>query len=364
MESLRPSDLKAIRFLPVAFVMLSGCLTNLLPPPVQRSVERTSFPRPPVLSTPIEPAPLNLCPVQTTSASGAETALAVTVTDASGAAIKDLRPGDFLVYFQGLRLKIDRVTDSGTQPTSIVVVVDSSLSMNLRLEEVQRGLNGFLNSLSACDEVALIAIGGSGLQSDATVTVIQPFTTDKALAATRLQELEAWGRPALYDATSQGISLLDKAHYPSRALLILGAGMESGSTIEKDQILHDLRKDGFRFYAVGIGDPNASKSPSVFVGTLAALPGGAVKAVNADRLKEMAGAAGGYAFIVPSTSQDGGKALFDVVSKIAGAIGHTYVIEVAVPKSGSQLTGLPNVSVPSHPDAFIHVYSLQTAANP
>ena len=351
--TVRSQALLTLRVLPISLLMLSGCGNILMR---SEFLRRTTIPAPPELSTPTESAPLKLCPVPTASTKGTDTVLAVSAATSSGVAIRGLQPRDFAVYSGRQLLKIDRLTDSADQPISIVVVVDASMSMKLKLETIQKGLDDFLKSLSACDEVALVAFGGTGAPDDATVTVIQPFTTDKALASTRLQNLEGWARPPLYDATSQGLSLLANAHYPNRVLLVLGDGMESGSKIEKDQILHDLRKGGLLFYSVGIGDPNASSSPSMFVGKRAIVHGGGIDRLNADTLKEMATAADGYAFLVPLANQDGGKAFSEAMTTIAGSIASGYVLEVAVAKSVASPTAEQlSVSVRSHPDATVHV---------
>ena len=100
----------------------------------------------PNFSTPAGQPPLKLCatpPSQPEKRVGAE--LLVSVIDHSGAAIRDLKQPDFVVYSESQRFQIDSFASSGA-PTSIVLAIDSSWSMQSKLENVQKTLTTFLNA--------------------------------------------------------------------------------------------------------------------------------------------------------------------------------------------------------------------------
>jgi Ca-activated chloride channel family protein len=312
--------------------------------------------------TPVPPpaAPLKLCAApkaQVTKAEGKPgyTELEVSVTDA-GAPVKGLKPDDFVVYAGSHRYPIDSFSNLSGTPASLVVAIDSSGSMQAKLETLQKELGAFFKGLNACDEVAIISFGSAEDRDpdSPSIKLVQPFTTDHALAASRLESLKPYGQTALFDAVDQGLRLLGKAHYPNRAMVLITDGMDNISVTGGDAAVAKARRNGWPVYAIGIGDPHADLN-AVQIGPFVVNGGGADR-VDPVFLKDLAAASGGRAFIVPEFSRDDGGGFKTAITAIVAALGSQYLIGVIAP-SGSAWTetDLPVVAVPSRSGSVLGV---------
>jgi von Willebrand factor type A domain len=185
------------------------------------------------------------------------------------------------------------------------------------------------------------------------------LTTDHGLATSRIANLEPLGQTPLYDSIEQALGLLAGGHYPSRALLVITDGMDNSSKTDKQDLLNDIRNRGWPLFIVGIGDPNESQSQILPLTIGPFVFGADVDRVDSRVLNEMASASGGHAFIVAEMSKDGGRAFSEAISTIGGVIGSGYVLVAALPKDSWQPMAPLSVSVPSRPDATIHIQRLR-----
>lgn len=301
-------------------------------------------------------APLKLCaPKPSATRLASDTELAVIVTGKAGDAIRNLKQTDFVVYSASRRFPIDQFADNSAAPISVVIVIDSSESMQTKFASLQKTLGKFLTSLNACDEVAILSFAASATNSNASAStsVLEPFTTDTALASTRLESVKPSGQTPLYDAVERGLGLLAVAHYPNRALIVITDGMDNQSATSKEAMMEAVRKSGWPVYAVGIGDPN-SPSTSISIGPIKMVDGS--DHLDVAVLKDIASASGGRSFMVPSMRKDNGQAFMEAITAIGGLLGGGYAIGVsATNASGWSIDQPPFVSVPSHPDATIRV---------
>ncbi len=87
---------------------------------------------------------------------------------------------------------------------------------------VRQTLTDLINGLNACDEVLLIGFAQHPL-------VLQPLTTNHDLVKKKLEDLNADGPTAIYDAVGQALKSLDTAHYQSRAILLITDGIDNAA---------------------------------------------------------------------------------------------------------------------------------------
>jgi VWFA-related protein len=250
----------------------------------------SSSPSPTVPPTPEHiSAPLNLCPTndlppKDVAAQAGYVQYIVTVTDTAGNPVRNLKQSDFVAYALTEWLPIKYFhEDKGDTPQSIVVVMDESGSMGEKLvvedhatlTRVRQNISEAAKKLNKCDEVAVIAVGGHpsnatrGFQSG-VIEVIQPLTTDHALALSRISERAPYGQTPLYDGINKGLELIESANYPNRAMILVTDGMENSSNQESEEVLTRAKKDAVPIYAIGIGDTSARPEPlSVSMGPFA-----------------------------------------------------------------------------------------------
>jgi VWFA-related protein len=320
-------------------IAMAGCAASSPSPTVAPAPEQIS-------------APSNLCaPLDTPPKDVASKAgyiqYVVTVTDAAGNPVRDLKQSDFIAYVPGRTLPIEYFNDdSGNAPQSIVVVVDESGSMENKLilpdtatfQKVRQEVGDAAEKMNRCDEVAVIAVGGYPANSspraalDQEIRVIQPLTTDHRLAMTRISEQIPWGQTPLYDGIAQGLQLLEAAHYPNRAMIVITDGLDNTSQSKRDQVVERAKKDMVTIYVIGVGN---EKSPpgehEVAVGPFILGGLGDPDRMDTKAIEALSTQNGGQYFIVSELPKDSGSSYVDALGKVASALGQGYSIGVTAP---------------------------------
>jgi VWFA-related protein len=245
-----------------------------------------------------------------------------------------------LVYFH---------ENQGDSPKAIVISIDTSGSMDLKLQTIRSEVGKFLGQLNPCDQVALVAF------SDRTF-LLEDLTTNHKTVEHRLALLHAYGRTAIYDAVNQSMETLSKAQYHDRTLVLVTDGMDNASQTSKDALLATVAHNQVPIYAIGIGDPNLTPQPSTqpFL-TI----GETEEAVDAPTLDAIASATGGKDFIVPPMDQDRGVGFTAALHDVADQLDNGYEVGFIEGIPGST----PVISVPSHPDYVVKIISVPVPAN-
>jgi VWFA-related protein len=296
---------------------------------------------------------LNLCaptnaPPKDVAAQAGYVQYAVTVADAAGKPIRDLKQSDFVAYAgtQWLPLKYFR-EDKGDTPESIVIVIDESGSMVNKLvvqdpgmvQNVRQQIADASGKLNKCDEVAAIAVGGHRVgdpdDRDAGIRVIQPLTTDHALAVSRIPQQIPYGRTPLYDGINRGLDLIESAHYPNRTMIVVTDGIDNSSNAESGEVLDRAQKDAVPIYAIGIGDPKAPAGAAISVGPFV-MGGDPENQVDVKNVKALSAPSGGQYSVVSELAKDKGSSFVDAVGKVEDALGYGYSIGVIAPQSMGQ----------------------------
>lgn len=150
-------------------------------------------------------------------------------------------------------------SDSAKKPSLVVIVVDSSGSMEgNKLPAVQNTLQTYLTTLGPKDQVALIDFDGE-LRAPVEVDA-SPQGQQQGLAF--ISSLEADGGTRLYDASLIARDWLRENLRANaiNAVLVLTDGEDSGSDISFDTLLTSLQESDFStderiaFFTIGYGD--------------------------------------------------------------------------------------------------------------
>jgi VWFA-related protein len=299
-------------------------------------------------------APLNLCtsansPPNNIATHPGYVQYAVTVTDADGNPVSGLKQSDFIAYVPGRRLPIEYFDDQpGKAPQSIVVVVDESGSMvnkvvlrdTATFQKVRQEVGDAVEKMNTCDEVAVVAVGGHPANSatrddlDQGIRVIQPLTTDHRLAMTRISEQIPWGQTPLYDGIARGLQLLETAHYPNRAMIVITDGLENTSESKKEQVVDRAKRDMVTIYVIGIGNKNAPPGErEVAIGPYIMSGFGDSNRLDTKTIEALSAQSGGQYFIVSELATDNGSTYVDAIGKVASAVGNGYSIGVTTPST-------------------------------
>ncbi|HET9086174.1 MAG TPA: VWA domain-containing protein [Acidobacteriaceae bacterium] len=144
----------------------------------------------------------------------------VIVTDVQGHPIADLHRNNFLLTEDGQPQTIRMFDQRASQPLSVVLAVDTSVSVRRNLAQEKRAVHAFAHALlHGQSRLALTGFSGR-------VREFAPFTGDAARIDRALGGLRADGPTALYGAIVQAAQML-KSQPGRRTLILLSDGANS-----------------------------------------------------------------------------------------------------------------------------------------
>jgi VWFA-related protein len=184
------------------------------------------------------------------------------VTDRNGRAIPGMRDADFAVYEDGSERKIVNVTPS-TEPFNLVLLLDVSGSVEERIDFIRKAARDFLNTASPQDRISIISFHDD-------IKIISDFTTDRSLLAKKLDELDAGGATALYDALGYTlVSTLKPLRGDRTAVVIMSDGDDNKSFVPFPAILEATIESGALIYPLyvpsGLIPESSVPKPSITV---------------------------------------------------------------------------------------------------
>lgn len=167
--------------------------------------------------------------------------LNASVTDRNGRAIGGMKETDFTVYENGVERQVTKVVPTN-EPFNLVLLLDVSGSIEERIEFIRKAARDFLNTASPQDRISIISFRDD-------IQVISDFTTDRKLLSRKLDEIDAGGATALYDAL--GYVLADpvkKLRGERTAIVILSDGDDNKSFVPFPAILEAIVESGALIY--------------------------------------------------------------------------------------------------------------------
>jgi VWFA-related protein len=163
------------------------------------------------------------------------------VTDRNGRAIGGMKESDFTVYENGVEREVTKVVPT-SEPFNLVLLLDVSGSVEERIEFIRKAARDFLNTASPQDRIAIISFRDD-------IQVISNFTTDRKLLSKKLDEIDAGGGTALYDALGYVLADTVKQLRGERtAIVILSDGDDNKSFVPFPAILEAITESGALIY--------------------------------------------------------------------------------------------------------------------
>jgi Ca-activated chloride channel homolog len=190
-------------------------------------------------------------------------ALNVTATDGARRYVTDLGQDDFLIFEDGRKQELTFFQKTGL-PLALVLLLDTSASMQQSLAVAQEAAIGFTRELGPADVASVIDF-------DHSVHVLQGFTNDRGKIEEAIRQTVADGSTSLYNALYIALREVNKAPRDERtaeprrrAIVVLSDGDDTSSLIGFDEVLDLAARGDTTIYAIGLGvrpSPFARSSP-------------------------------------------------------------------------------------------------------
>ncbi len=163
------------------------------------------------------------------------------VTDRHGRAIGGMKESDFTVFENGIERQITNVVPTH-DPFNLVLLLDVSGSVEERIDFIRKAARDFLNTASPQDRISIISFRDD-------IQVISDFTTDRRLLSRKLDEIDAGGATALYDALAYVlVDPLKSLRGERTAVVIMSDGDDNKSFVPFPALLEALIESGALVY--------------------------------------------------------------------------------------------------------------------
>lgn len=140
------------------------------------------------------------------------------------------------------------------EPLSIFLILDTSQSMEgIPLKDAKKAAKTFLKLMKPKDQIGIISFGSD-------TTIVSKLNSDKELKYEAINELNANGETALYDAILLGIDNFSKTTYKNKCLIVISDGKDTYSSNSLKNVLNITQKKDVRIYGVGLESPEYDPS--------------------------------------------------------------------------------------------------------
>ena len=171
--------------------------------------------------------------------------LYTTVTDRSGAPIRDLAQEDFEIFEDGREQRLSKFELVDDLPLTVGIAIDTSGSMVSALPEAQQAALEFLRRVMKPRDKAF-ALGFSDQPY-----LLMPPTSDVSALERTLTGLRSIGWTTLHDAVVTALYYFRGAA-GRRALILLSDGDDTASGVSFDEALEYGQRSGVGIYSIGL----------------------------------------------------------------------------------------------------------------
>ncbi len=234
--------------------------------------------------------------------------LNVTVADSKNRFITDLQQEDFGVFEDGTRQDLLFFTRSNL-PIALSLLIDSSASMEERMEIAQEAAIGFAARIRPNDLAQIVDF-------DSRVEIRQGFTSDHAALERAIRTTSSGGSTSLYNAVYIALRELAKIKATSeedvrrQAIVLLSDGEDTTSLVSFDEVMDLAKRSETVIYSIGL-------QPREIAGLKGFRQAEFV-------LRQLATETGGRAFFVRRAEE-----LTDVYAQIADELSSQYTMAYA-----------------------------------
>jgi len=222
----------------------------------------------------------------------------VSITDDNAQPVLGLERENFQLYENKKPQQI-RDFSSEDAPISVGIIVDSSGSMQNKLDWAREAVRQFCETANPADEFFLVTFSDQP-------QIATDFTTNTDEIENAMLTLRSTGRTALLDAIQMGVRKLKDARYARKALLILSDGGDNHSRFTEHQVKSLIKESDVAVYSVGIFDHYVSTEEEL---------------LGPELLREVSDMTGGTAFTLSRLNQ------MPVLTRVIGIqLRHQYML--------------------------------------
>jgi VWFA-related protein len=241
------------------------------------------------------------------------------VTDRNGRAIGGMRESDFTVWENGIERRVTNVAPAN-EPFNLVLLLDVSGSVEERMDFIRKAARDFLRTTSPQDRISIISFRDD-------IQVISDFSTDRQMLSLKLDEIDAGGGTALYDALGYILSEpLRRLRGERTAIVVMSDGDDNKSFLPFPAILEALLESGALVYPLyvpsGLIPETSVPKPEVTIDPLRTRYLTLTTRAD-DEGRKLAAASGGVYYPIRRI-EDLQKAYDDIVTQLRSAYTITY----------------------------------------
>ena len=176
--------------------------------------------------------------------------LNVTVIDGANRYLTDLDQGDFSVFEDGVKQDLIFFTRR-PQPIAMSLLLDSSASMDTKLETLQVAASNFVKRLRPNDLAQVIDF-------DSRVTIRQAFTAAQEELDSAIRQAVAGGSTSLYNAIYISLKELAKIRalgeedVRRQALIVFSDGEDTSSLVSFEEVLDLAKRSETSIYTIAL----------------------------------------------------------------------------------------------------------------
>ncbi len=165
----------------------------------------------------------------------------VKVIDFRGRAISGLEKKDFLVLEDGQEKEIISV-EPVTAPMNLVLLLDVSGSVENYIDFIRRTARAFINTMAPKDRIAIVIFNDD-------VKLLSDFTTDRERLFKALDEFDAGGGTAYYDALAYTlVEILKPTKQNRSAIVVISDGDDNRSFLSFNDLIPTIQESGALIY--------------------------------------------------------------------------------------------------------------------
>ncbi|MGE3177513.1 MAG: VWA domain-containing protein [Vicinamibacterales bacterium] len=164
--------------------------------------------------------------------------------------VVDLGQDDFQVFEDGVKQDVTYYTRANL-PIALALLIDTSASMESRLQTAQDAAVGFAKRLRGEDRAEIIDF-------DSRVVILQPFTHDVTQLEQAIRRTSAGGSTSMYNAVYIALKDLKKEVATTvddirrQAIVLLSDGEDTSSLLPFEEVLDLAKRSETAVYAIGL----------------------------------------------------------------------------------------------------------------
>jgi Ca-activated chloride channel homolog len=188
--------------------------------------------------------------------------LNVTVTDAAGRFATNLPADSFSIYEDGVKQQA-KFFNRSNLPIALSILLDTSASMEDKLQTAQEAAIGFVKKLRDQDLAQVIDF-------DSRVQIAQGFTSNEPDLEEAIRKTSAGGSTSLHNAIYISLKELKKIQARSaddvrrQAIVVLSDGEDTSSLVSFDEVLDLAKRSETAIYAIGLRGRGSDRSRGSF----------------------------------------------------------------------------------------------------